>query len=170
MYNGNNINHLSELSVLINDYTETGMEMLTAQMNSKEILKTDLPSFLLFRQTLEMGDALSVLIKKGCVNASKPLIRSMLECYYQLAYLFENDTERKALQFLYHYEMRQREYYEKLSFPEKGGSYFEKLKKDKHLKGEDISDNQKKIYIENVAKIDITLNGDDNKEISRRIS
>ena len=67
---------LSELSDSIKDFTVTGMEMLIERMNSKEILKTDLASFLLFRQTLEMGDALTVLIRTGYVNASKPLVRS----------------------------------------------------------------------------------------------
>jgi hypothetical protein len=157
---------LLEISTLIRDFTKTGEEMLNASVNSKEILKTDLPVFLLFRQTLEMGDAMSVLINEGCVNATKPLIRSLLECYYQLAFLLENDAERKGLQFLYHYEMRQKEYFEKLAFPEKGGSYFEKLKKDKHLKGENITDEEKTIYLENISKINTTLEGDDNKDIA----
>ncbi len=159
--------HLSKVSNLIQGFTVTGGNMLIHKKNSKEILKTDLASLLLFRQVLEMSDAISVLIRNGCINASKPLVRSLLEYYFQLAYLLKDNEERKSLQFLYHYEMRLRDYYENLAFPKKGGSYFEKLKNDKHLKGDDISDEQKKIYRENIKKIELVLNGDDNREIAK---
>lgn len=90
----------------------------------------------------------------------------MLECYFQLVWLFEDNEERKALQFLYHNEIRLREFYEKLAFPEKDGSFFQKLKNDKHLKGVHLGQNQKKIYLENIRKIDETLNVIDYKEIA----
>ncbi len=160
-----NVN-LSRRSVLIKEYTRVGTEMLTATMNSKEILKTDLVPFLFFRQALEMGDALSILVQYGCINASKPLVRTLLESYFQLAYLFNENEERKSLQFLYHYEKRKKEYYEKLAFPERGGSFFEKLKKDKYIKGEDIGEDQKKVYAENVRKIESILNEEGNREIA----
>jgi len=158
---------LSLRSDLIEEFTKAGMEMLTEMMNSKEILKTDLASIMMFRQIIEVGDALSILVFNGCVNAAKPLLRSMLENYFQLAYLFQDNEERKALQFLYHYEMKNREYFEKLAYPEKGGSFFEKLKSDKHLKGDIISEYQTETYIENIAKIDIVLNGENNKDIAK---
>lgn len=60
-----------------------------------------------------MSDAIQELIKVGCVNASKPLVRSLLEFYFQLAYLLKDNEERKALQFLYHYHIRQQDYYKK---------------------------------------------------------
>lgn len=155
-----------ELAELVKKFVITGWDMLTQSMNSKEILKTDLASFLLFRQILESGDALSVLIQAGCVNASKPLVRSLLECYLQMTYLLKSDEERKSMQFLYHYEARLKDYYEKLAFPEKGGSFFEKLKRDKHLKNEAESEEKKFIYIENIKKIEDVLNDNDNKEIA----
>ena len=102
--------------------------MFEEKMHSKEILKTDLASFLLFRQVLEIGDSLVVLIQSGCINASKPLIRSLLECYFQLAYVFKNNEDRKALQFLYHYETRLKDYYEKLAYPKKE-AYLLKIKR-----------------------------------------
>lgn len=157
---------LSRLASLIDGFTRTGFQMLESSMNSKEVLKKDLAPFLLFRQALEMGDALSTLVRSGSINASKPLVRTLLESYFQLAYLFNENEERKALQFLYHYEMRKKEYYENLAFPQKGGSYFEKLKNDKHLRNDDISADQKKIYRENVKKIEIILNEEGNKKIA----
>ncbi len=154
---------LDKLTVLINNFVIIGWDMFEEKMHSKEILKTDLASFLLFRQVLEIGDSLVVLIQSGCINASKPLVRSLLECYFQLAYVFENNEDRKTLQFLYHYETRLKDYYEKLAYPKKGGSFFEKLKNDKYLKGDDESDEKKLIYIENIKKINETLSSDDNK-------
>lgn len=158
---------LSQLADFIEGFNMTAGDMWIYKKNSSVILKTDLAALLLFRQILEMGDAISILIRTGCINASKPLVRSLLEYYFQLTYLLKDDEERKALQFLYHYEMRLKEYYGNLAFPQKGGSYFEKLKNDKHLKDEDISDEQKKIYSENVKKIEAVLNGDENKLISK---
>ncbi len=137
---------IKQLSNLVNNFVIVGWDMFTERMDSKEILKSDVASFLLFRQTLEIGDSLCVLIQKGCINASKPLVRSLLECYFQLSYAFESNEDRKSLQFLYHYETRLKDYYEKLAYPEKGGSFFEKLKKDKHLKGDDESNEKKLIY------------------------
>ncbi|CAN5194779.1 hypothetical protein BH11BAC5_BH11BAC5_05370 [soil metagenome] len=159
-------NKLDKLSALIKNFVTTGWDMFTERMNSKEILKTDLASFLLFRQVLEFGDSLAVLIETGCVNSSKPLVRSMLECYFQLTYLYEKNEDRKALQFLYHYESRQKDYYEKLAYRNKGGSFFEKLKNDRHLKGDDESDERKLLYIENIKKIEETLNRNDNSLIA----
>ena len=112
-YNQEERQSLSKLSDLIGRFAQTGIDMLTNTIDSKEIVKTDLASFLLFRQTLEMGDALSKLIEAGCINASKPLVRTLSEYYFQLAYLFNSDEERKSLQFLYHYEKRKKEYYER---------------------------------------------------------
>jgi hypothetical protein len=158
--------NLSRLSSLIEGFTKVGLEMLENTINTKEILKNDLASFLLFRQTLEMGDALSILVKAGSINASKPLVRTLLECYFQLAYLLNDKEEQKAIQFLYHYERRKKEYYENLAFPHKGGSYFEKLKRDKYLRNDDISIEQKKKYQENIKNIEKILNEEGNKIIA----
>lgn len=165
-HNKEDQDRLDKLAVLIKNFVITGWDMFTERMNSKEILKADLASFLLFRQVLEIGDSLSVLIQTGCINSSKPLVRTLLECYFQLAYVFENNEERKTLQLLYHYEARLKDYYEKLAYPEKGGSFFEKLKRDKHLKGDDESKEKKLIYIENIKKINEILESDDNNLIA----
>jgi hypothetical protein len=103
--------NLEKLSTLVEDFTKIGMEILNSTIDSKEILKTDLAPILLYRQTLEMSDAIGPTIRVGCVNASKPLVRTLLEAYFQLAYLFNSDEERKGLQFLYHYEKRKKDYY-----------------------------------------------------------
>ncbi|SRR6266498_3779517 len=158
---------LNNFSELIKAFVATGMEMLTQRMNSKETLRTDLASYLLFRQIMETGDAISELIKIGCINASKPLLRTLLECYFQLRYLFESDHDRKALQLLYHNEIRKKDYYENLAYPDKGGSFHQRLKNDKHLKGIDISNEQKEIYIDNIRKINETTNAVDYAEIKK---
>jgi len=157
---------LSELADLIQKFTIVGEDMWSQKKDSMIIQKTDLALLLLFRQILEMADALSVLMKEGCVNATKPLVRSLLEYYFQLAYLLEDNEERKSLQVLYHYERGLRDYYENLAIPQKGGSFFERLKNDKHLKGDDISLEQKEAFLDNVKKIDLVLDGDDNKEVA----
>lgn len=141
--------------------------MLSANVSVREVFKPQLAYNLLFRQILEMGDAIGELVRVECINASKPLVRSLLECYFQFTYLINDSEERKALQFLYHYEMQLKEYYEKLAFPELGGSFFQKMKNDKLMKGSNIPDAQRQTYIDNIAKIEQTLCSDDYKEIAK---
>jgi len=165
-YNDDEKKKLNQFSQVIKEYVENGMELLTYRINANEILKKDLASYLLFRQILEMGDAIGELIGIGCINASKPLVRSLLEYYFQYSYLLKDNEERKALQFLYKYEMFQLEYFLKLAYPERDGSFFKKQQKDKHLKNIDISDEQKKICINNISNIRKTISSEDYREIS----
>lgn len=169
-YNDKEKENLAKYSALLKGFVTNGMEMLSERMNSKKTLRTDLASFLLFRQIMETGDAIGELIKIGCVNASKPLLRTLLECYCQLAYMFKDNEDRKALQFLYHYEIRKRDYYERLAYPKKGGSFFQKLKKDRLLQNEDIFQGQKQVYLNSINEITKTLNDQEYEPIKEEYS
>jgi Family of unknown function (DUF5677) len=158
---------LYKFSELIKDYSKIGMELINHRMNFKENLRTDYASCFLFRQIIETSDAISELIKIGVINASKPLLRTLLECYFQLSFLFQSDHDRKALQLMYHNEIRKKDYYENLAYSDKDGSFHQRLKNDKHLKGLDISQEQKEVYIDNIRKINETINVADYEEIKK---
>ncbi len=155
---------VTEIADFIRNPTDIGHEMWLEKLNARESRKTEMASNLLFRQILEMGDAIQELIKVGCVNASKPLLRTLLECYFQFRYQIIDNEERKALLFFYHYEMRLKEYYRKLAFPKEGGSFFEKMKNDNLLKGSKFN-KQRQNYIDNIKKIEQTLSSDDYKKL-----
>ncbi|OIR05373.1 hypothetical protein GALL_124240 [mine drainage metagenome] len=164
-FNSQQQKDLQEISELVHSFSSLGMDVIEHLLNASKIEKNKLASFFLFRQILEMGDAISVLINVGCINSCKPLIRSLIEYYFQLAYLLNENEERKSLQFFYHYEMQKKEYYERLVDNHKDFSFYKKLKNDKHLKNYQISKNQKLLYIENIEKIKDTLSNENNKEI-----
>src|SRR5436189_5925868 len=90
---------LGLLSDLIKDFTDLGLEAWTKQLNDNENITTDLPANLLFRQILEASDGIYELVRVGCVNICKPLLRTCLECYWQLAFILMDDEERKARHF-----------------------------------------------------------------------
>jgi hypothetical protein len=164
-YNPHEKENLNKYSKLIKEFVDNGIIILSKKINSKANVRKDYASLFLFRQIVEVGDAISELIKIGCINACKPLLRTLFECYFQLHFLFKEDEDRKSLQLLYHNEIRKRDYYEKLAYPNKGGSFHQRLKNDRHLNEIDLSNEQKEIYIENIKKINTIINDFDYKDI-----
>ncbi len=166
-YNEQEKEDLTRYSDLINRFVENGLTILIEKINDKTNLRKDYASYFLFRQIIEAGDAISELIKIGCINACKPLLRTLFESYFQLNFLFKENQDRKSLQLLYHNEIRKRDYYENLAYPNKGGSFYQRLKNDKHLNGMDLGKDQKEIYIDNIRKINETINDPDYEEIKK---
>lgn len=151
-------NILKELSEFIKEYTDFGLEIWVARLKNYDNETSDLPANLLFRQVLEMSDAISELIKVGCVNPSRPLIRSALDCYFQLAYLLKDNEEKKALLFLYHYNHKRSQKLDRMINPEKNNSFNNKLKKDKNLKGFELSNQELRLAKEDFKNLNIALN------------
>jgi hypothetical protein len=156
---------LKELSDFVREYTDFGLEIWTDRLcnHSNEVL--DLPANLLFRQVLEMSDAISQLIEIGCINASKPLIRSSLDCYLQLAYMLKDDEKSKALFFLYHYNLKKYNKLNRMVNPEQDNSFDKKLKVDRILKGFELAGNELELAKADIIKLKKTLDSDENKKI-----
>jgi hypothetical protein len=156
-------NILKELSSFIKEYTDFGLEIWVERLKNYTNETLDLSANLLFRQILEMTDAISELIGIGCINASKPMIRSSLDCYLQLAYLLKDNEEKKASFFLYHYNLKKYNKLVRMMFPERDNSFNNKLLKDKNLKGFELSEKEwelAKIDLENLKAI---LDSEENK-------
>ena len=53
----------------------------------------------LFRSLADRADSISSLVPEGQVESSRVLVRSMIDCYFQLAFLLTGDPAKKALWF-----------------------------------------------------------------------
>ena len=157
---------MNELSEFIHEYTNFGLEVWTDRMNNHPNDVLDLPTSLLFRQVLEMSDAISELIGVGCINASQPLVRSLLDYYLQLAYLLKTDEKIKALFFLYHYNFKKYNKLIKMTNPDSENSFDKKLKSDKTLQGFELDEKDAMLAQADIEKLMRTLNSEVNKPIS----
>ncbi len=71
----------------------------------------DMPAHLLYRHVIEMTDGIEVLVSHSCCEPAVPLIRSSLEAFLSLQYLFQDDYRTRSLSWLYcdYLEQRRRE-------------------------------------------------------------
>lgn len=158
---------LLESSDRIKNFTDFGLEVWIARLNQYENNTYDLPSNLLFRQILEAGDGIFELIKIGCVNTAKPLLRMSLDCYLQLAFLLENEKEKRAAHFLYHYNRNRFYYLERILNPENENSIAKKLKNDDIMNEVSLTDEEKEMALVDYGTLREILNSDENAEVAK---
>ncbi len=101
----NEINN--ELITILSDFAETleetrnfGTHVLTWDLKTAKGGDENIPIIQMFRNIIENVDAISILVKNSCIDASKPLLRTLLENFLQLEYLLENDSIKRSLNFL----------------------------------------------------------------------
>ena len=101
------------------------------------------PPLLFLRNIIELGDAISILIKNSSIDPAKPLLRSLLENTFGLEYMLEKETEKRALSYLVWNTNRKLTFYRKLIGTSPSGQLFKKdIQSDKLLKESiDIFDN-----------------------------
>jgi hypothetical protein len=144
-----------------------GLEVWTKQLNDKENTTTDLPANLLFRQILEASDGIYELVRIGCINICKPLLRTCLECYWQLAFILKDDEERKARHFLYHYNKAKLHDLENVLFPDNKNSLANKLSKDRNMKDLTLSDAEKDLGWKDYYTLQDILSSNGNRETAK---
>ncbi len=64
---------------------------------------TFLPVFLSFRHVIGLLDAVSILIKSACVDPCELLLRGVLESSFNILYILQENTNRRAMCFLVWY-------------------------------------------------------------------
>lgn len=90
-----------EYSALIEEYVNFGTHMMYWDATSCEGEGDEFLVPLLFlRKSLELGDAISVLVKNSCIDAAKPVLRSLLENTFGLEYLLEKDYANRSLSYI----------------------------------------------------------------------
>lgn len=150
-------NLLDELSSLIKEYTDFGLEIWQLRLNEYTNETIDLPSNLLFRQILEMSDAIAELVQVGCVNASKPLLRGAIEYYFQLIFILKDQTDKASLFFLYHYNKSKLSYLERILYDERLNSLNDKLKNDKVMPNIVLTESEKKAALKDYEALSQTI-------------
>lgn len=150
----------------IKDFTDFGLEVWAERLKQHPHDTYDLPSNLLFRQILEAGDGIFELIRIGCINASKPLLRVALDCYLQLAFLLEKDEKRRASHFLYHYNRNRLYYLERVLNPEHENSLDKKLADDDVMNGISLTDEEKKAGLVDYNTLKEIINSNENAEVA----
>jgi hypothetical protein len=158
---------LLESSNRIKDFTDFGLEVWINRLQQYENNTLDMPSNLLFRQILEAGDGIFELVKNGCINASKPLIRMALDCYLQLAFLLEKENEKRALHFLYHYNRNRLYYLERILKPENENSLANKLVTDDIMNEFSLTDEEKEMASVDYNTLQEILNSNENAEVAK---
>lgn len=125
-----------------------------------------MPTNLLFRQILEASDGIHELIKIGCINICKPLLRTALDCYLQFAFISEKDEKNRAKHFLYHYNRNKLDQLEKILFPEKENSLAKKLKNDSVMNEVSLTIEERKMAEADYTTLKEILNSDENEKVA----
>lgn len=60
-----------------------------------------LPAITLFRHSVELTDAIEVLLRASCVTPAIPLLRSCFEASLELGYLVQSDFRQRSLSWIY---------------------------------------------------------------------
>lgn len=165
-YNEDVLNKLSEASALIKNYTDFGVKAWIRRLEHYDNDTKDLPANLLFRQVLEASDGASELIKAGCINICKPLLRVALDCYFQFAFLIE-DEESRSKHFLYHYNMAKFVEMERLLFPESKNSFNSKISNDRVFNKVQLTEEEEKLAWVDYNTLKEVLESEENMQIAQ---
>jgi hypothetical protein len=129
-------------------------KIVELKLIGSQILKRDLeyqkggdehmPFFFMMRNTIELLDSVSILIRNSSIQPSKLILRGLLENYFNLEYLTKGDWKRKSYQFLGSVYYSKLKLYKKLDENEQSHSQFkEPFETDKRLGGYPFSNPEK---------------------------
>lgn len=123
---------LIKFSLLIIDVIKFGENLLKWDLEKeREGFENTLPALFL-SNILELGDAISILIKNATIDPCTILLRSLLENTYGLGYLVETEEEKRALSFVVCQAHKKLKLFEKLDSSTTNGEQFKnELKKDR---------------------------------------
>jgi hypothetical protein len=87
---------LNKLGESVDECVNFGTYILDFCSEKHEFAEWEAPIQTLFVQYLDLLDGVSILVKKGSPEASKIIMRSMLEFFASTEYILKEDTERRA--------------------------------------------------------------------------
>jgi hypothetical protein len=91
---------LDYFSETLEEFVNFGSHIMSWDSEPKTTGEENIPPSMLFRHFLDLIDSISILVRNGCGDTSKLLLRGALEVMLQLEYLFEKDTHDRAMAFL----------------------------------------------------------------------
>lgn len=97
--------YLEEIADKMEESVNYGTHIFSWVTNDKEWVKNDIdmPLILLFKYSLELLDAISILVKQMSIDSCKNLLRVLLEVMFYIEYLTEKDTELRSKCYLVGY-------------------------------------------------------------------
>jgi len=91
---------LTEFSEGLERVVDFGSNVFKYDLDKNRGSDENIPITLTLRHFIELADAIAILIKKASVDPAKLLLRGALEAYFGLEYLFEADTQNRAMAFM----------------------------------------------------------------------
>lgn len=127
---------LSEWSSKINELKGLSAQILKLDLKIQEGGDENLPFFLMLRNTIELLDGIRILVNNSSIHPCKPLLRALLENYFNLEYLLKENTKRRAYQFIGTYYYSKLKFYKKLENTSSTHSSYKKaFENDKRIGG-----------------------------------
>jgi Family of unknown function (DUF5677) len=155
---------LENFAVLIDNAINFGTHLMKWDAEKKHAGDEDMPPLLFLRNILELGDAISILIRKSSIDSCKPLLRSLLENTFGLEYMLEKETEKRALSFIVWNTHKNIKLYEKLNSTTPSGKQFKsEIEKDRLLNGVSI-------FFDNPILAPAQKNAEDLLKLSKYVS
>lgn len=93
-------NLLDEFSNCINETINFGTHILLWDTEKRREGKDNNIPTAFLRNIIEIGDSISILVKKSSIDPSKILLRSLMENSYQLQYMIEKNERQRSLSFM----------------------------------------------------------------------
>jgi hypothetical protein len=87
------------LSDVLDRTVNFGMSVLQRLPSNRVLNLGEAAVLLSFRHLLEMADGVSELVRSGCAEPVKPLLRSCFEGLLSMEYLLKEDTERRGVAY-----------------------------------------------------------------------
>lgn len=127
--------HLDKFSLIIEEAINFGTHLMKWDAYKKREGDENLIPLLFFRNILELGDAISILIKNSSIEQCKPLLRSLVENTFGLKYLLQDDTAKRSLSYIVWHTHKTIKFCDKLNSTTQSGKQLKKeLEKDVLLK------------------------------------
>lgn len=104
-----NYPELIKLTDLLDKTIDFGTQIFDWEFAENKIHKENIVCQTFFKNILEIGDGISILVQKSSVENAKILLRSLVENVFYLEYLLESDSKNRALAYLvatFHSEMK----------------------------------------------------------------
>ncbi|GAB2769451.1 DUF5677 domain-containing protein [Salinimicrobium soli] len=91
---------LDSLSQNLNEVVSYGTHILKWDVETKRQGKDNHIPALFFRNVIELGDSIALLVKNSSIDPSKILLRTLIENSYGLFYMLEKNEKQRALSYM----------------------------------------------------------------------
>lgn len=123
---------MNKLNIIISKFVDFGSNILKWDTEVERPEAYNLPIIMSYRHFLELVDAISILVTHSSVDPCKPLLRSILETYFSLAYMLETNVANRGMSFLvWHIHKQIKAHMRNDSTSEMGKQLRRKLSSDK---------------------------------------